>query len=134
MTEVTVSISRASKRRNPFFTLYSSFIILPPFLPLSSPLVKLLLFFLTVFSPLLFLVLLSKSFLLLSLSNVHPSISIRFSPSFDVPFWTKEESQAGPHGGGCNEGQHDVGLAASVFVLLPRKMEGTQRGRAAGGC
>lgn len=101
--------------------VYSSLIILPQSLSLSSLLVSPLLFF----SPLLFLVLLSKSCLLLSLSNVHPSISSRFSPSFDVPFRTKEGSQAGPHGGlrgdlPC-DWQHYVGLAAPSLSFRQEK-------------
>lgn len=111
MTEVTVLISRASKCRNPFFTLF--FINNPPLVPSSQfSACQTLAFILhSVPPPLLFLVLLSKSCLLLSLSNVHPSVSSRFSPSFDVPFRTKEETRAGPHGGLQWDWQHYVGLA-----------------------
>lgn len=134
VTEVILSISRASKCGNPFFTLYSSLIILPLPLSLSSLFVKPLPFFSMVFSPLIFLVFLSKSCLLLSLFQMFilQFLAVSLSPSKcllrqrGIPGWSAQ-------GAAMRAALWRTalcGVAYLAFVLLQRKKEGTQRGRA----
>lgn len=128
---------------NPLFTLYSSLIIHRHSLSLLSLLYTShtsFLFFSALFSPLAVSILLSHSCLLLSFATFLFQVFIPPFPALSllsaVPSRTMEESPgwaAGRWGEAVRAGLWLTALCGAgclAFVLLPRKMEGTQRGGA----
>ena len=141
MVEVSAAISGAECPEhcgNPLCTLISSLIIHHHSLSLSSLLSTSHTIFLF-FWALIFSILLSHSFLLLSFATFLFQVFILPFPALSllsvVPSRTMEESPGLAAGRGATRAGLWLtalcGTGCLAFVLLPRKMEGTQRGGAA---